>query len=193
MRLLFLLSVPVLLWAGSAAAQDTTGVGLGFLDGFLKPLRGLDHAAAMVAVGMWGAILGAPAVRILPIAFPVMMAIGAALATAGLSLPLVDTAIAASAVVIGLAVAAAYRPPVIAAAAIVGVFAVFHGHAHGAEMPEGANPLVYGLGFVIATVMLHLGGTALGELAVTAPGRLAVRAMGGVIALGGVGFLTGVL
>jgi urease accessory protein len=112
---------------------------------------------------------------------------------AGLDLPWIETGIAASALVIGLAVALAVHPPIVAAAAIVAVFAVFHGHAHGTEMPDAASPVAYAIGFVTGTGLLHLAGIAIGQLAVTARGRLTVRGLGAVIALGGLGFLTGAL
>jgi urease accessory protein len=182
-----------LLWAGSAAAHTDAGAGSGFISGFLHPLLGLDHVAAMVAVGLWGAILGAPAIWVLPVAFPLVMALGGALGVAGLDLPWIETGIAASALVIGLAVALAVHPPIVAAAAIVAVFAVFHGHAHGTEMPDAASPVAYAIGFVTGTGLLHLAGIAIGQLAVTARGRLTVRGLGAVIALGGLGFLTGAL
>jgi urease accessory protein len=129
----------------------------------------------------------------LPIVFPMVMAIGGALGVAGVPLPAVETGIATSAVVLGLMVALAARPPLWVAALIVAVFAIFHGYAHGAELPEAANPLAYSLGFVIATGLLHLSGIAFGLLARWPAGRLAVRTGGGLIALAGVGFLTGVV
>lgn len=188
----FILPLALLL-AGSAAAHTDAGAGAGFVSGFLHPILGPDHVAAMVAVGLWGAILGAPAIWVLPVAFPLVMALGGALGVAGIDLPWIETGIAASALVIGLAVALAVRLPIAAAAAIVAVFAVFHGHAHGTEMPDAASPVAYAIGFVTGTGLLHLAGIAIGLLAVTAPGRLAVRGLGAVIALGGLGFLTGTL
>jgi urease accessory protein len=159
----------------------------------LHPLLGWDHVAAMVAVGLWGAFLGAPAIWVLPVAFPLVMALGGALGAAGVPLPGIETGIAGSALVIGLAVALAAQPPLWVAAVIVAAFAVFHGHAHGTEMPQAANPLTYAAGFVIATGLLHLAGIAFGLLAARPAGRITVRAAGGVIALGGIGFLTGAL
>jgi urease accessory protein len=187
------LMIVSVLWAGSAAAHSGDAAGAGFVTGFLHPIFGWDHVAAMVAVGLWGAFLGAPAIWVLPIAFPLVMALGGALGVAGVHLPGIETGIAASAIVIGLAVALALRPPIWVAAAMVAVFAVFHGYAHGAEMPQAANPLAFATGFVMATGMLHLGGIAFGLLARHPVGRVAVRSLGGVIALGGLGFLTGTL
>jgi urease accessory protein len=188
-----LLSLGLLLTASVATAHDGDLAGAGFVTGFMHPVLGWDHVAAMVAVGLWGAFLGKPAIWVLPVAFPLVMALGGAAGVAGIPLPGIEAGIAASALVIGLAVALAAKPPLWAAALIVSVFAVFHGHAHGAEMPGAANPLAYAAGFVIATGLLHLAGIAFGLLAARPAGRIAVRAAGGLIALGGVGFLTGAL
>lgn len=193
MKPTFVLLFLALTAATSAAAQTDTSAGSDFVSGFLKPLLSLDHVAAMVAVGLWAAILGAPGKWVLPIAFPLVMALGGALGANGINLPWIDTGIAASALVIGLAIALDLRPPMAAAAAIVAAFAVFHGHAHGTEMPLSSDPLSYGVGVLIGTGLLHLAGIALGQLAVTAPGKLAVRAMGLAIALGGLAFLTGIM
>jgi urease accessory protein len=183
----------LLLSAGGAAAHTGGAEGAGFVTGFLHPVLGWDHVAAMVAVGLWGAFLGRPAIWVLPVAFPLVMAVGGVLGVLGLPLPGVETGIAASALVIGLAVALAAKPPLWVAAAVVAAFAVFHGHAHGAEMPVAASPLAYGIGFVLATGLLHGAGIAFGLLAASPAGRVAVRAAGGVIALAGLGFLTGAL
>ena len=120
-----------------ASAHEATGAAAGgFASGFMHPLLGPDHLVAMIAVGLWGAVLGAPALWILPIAFPLVMAFGGALGVAGVPLPGVEVGIAVSALVLGLAVAAAARPPIWIAALIVAAFAVLHGHAHGAELPD---------------------------------------------------------
>ena len=187
------LSVLFFIAAGPALAHEVQGAAGGFATGFVHPLYGLDHVAAMVAVGLWGVFLGAPAIWILPVAFPLVMAIGGALGATGIALPAVETGIAASAIVIGVAVALALRPPIWIAALVVAFFAIFHGHAHGAEMPGAVSPLAYAAGFVIGTGLLHLAGVAFGLLARSRPGTLAVRGMGGVIAAAGVGFLTGAL
>jgi urease accessory protein len=183
----------VLAAAGPALAHEGGLAAGGFGTGFLHPLLGLDHVAAMVAVGLWGAFLGAPAIWVLPVAFPLVMALGGALGVIGVPLPAVETGIAASAIVIGVAVALAFRPPIWIAAVIVAFFAIFHGHAHGTEMPGALSPLAYAAGFVIGTGFLHLAGIALGLLTRSRPGMLAVRAMGGGIAVAGLGFLTGAL
>lgn len=182
----------VLLLAGAPAwAHEGEGLSGGFVSGFLHPLFGPDHVVAMIAVGLWGAFLGAPAIWVLPIVFPLVMAFGGVLGVLGVPLPAVEAGIAASAVVLGLVVAFAARPPLWVAAVIVGVFAIFHGHAHGAELPESANAISYSLGFVMATGMLHLLGIAFGLLVRWPAGKLAVRTAGGTIALAGLAFLTG--
>ncbi len=191
MRLLTTLAAALVLVASGAVAHEAADAGGGFVTGLLHPVLGWDHVAAMVAVGLWGAFLGTPAVWVLPVAFPLVMALGGAAGVAGVPLPAVETGIATSAVVIGLAVAMAARPPLWVAAVVVGFFAVFHGHAHGAEMPQAADPLAYAAGFVIGTGLLHLAGIGFGALAGSRTGTLAVRTVGGLIALAGVGFLTG--
>ena len=155
----------VLLVPSTANAHSETGTVGGFLSGFLHPLTGLDHVVAMVAVGLWGAFLGAPAIWILPLIFPVVMALGGALGILGVPMPGIETGIALSGVILGLMVAFAAKPPLRIAGAIVALFAIFHGHAHGTELPEAANALTYAAGFVIATGLLHLSGIALGLLA----------------------------
>jgi urease accessory protein len=192
MKLTVPLTLTLVLTASAVAAHTGEAAGSGFVTGFMHPIFGWDHVAAIVAVGLWGAFLGAPAIWVLPIAFPLVMAFGGAMGVAGIPLPGIETGIAASALIIGLAVALSMRPPLWIAAVIVGIFAIFHGHAHGAEMPEAANPLAYAAGFVIATGVIHLTGIAIGLLARWPSGRVAVRAAGGVIALGGLGFLSGV-
>jgi urease accessory protein len=143
----------------------------------------------MVAVGLWGAFLGAPAIYTLPVVFPLVMAVGGVIGILGVPLPGVEIGIATSAAVLGMMVALAARPPLWVAVIIVGVFAICHGHAHGAELPPGADALAYSAGFVVATGLLHLGGIAFGLLARWPTGRIAVRAAGGVIAIAGLLFL----
>ena len=140
---------------------------------------------------MGGAFLGGSALWMLPIVFPFVMAIGGVLGIAGVDLPAVETGIALSAVILGSMVLAAARPPLWLAAVIVGVFAIFHGHAHGTELPEAVSPLAYSLGFVLATGLLHLCGIGFGFLVRWPAGRAIVRLGGGLIALGGAAFLFG--
>jgi len=189
---LFITALLALL-AGTVSAHEVGGIAGGFASGFMHPILGWDHVVAMVAVGLWGAFLGSPAIWILPVVFPLVMAFGGALGVLGVPIPAVETGIAGSAVVLGAMVAFALRPPIWVAAVIVGAFAIFHGHAHGTELPEAANPLTYSVGFVLATGLLHLGGIAFGLLVRWPAGKLAVQAGGGAIALAGVGFLTGIV
>ncbi len=173
------------------AHADAASVTGGFISGFLHPLFGWDHVAAMFAVGLWGVFLGRPAIWLLPVVFPLVMAFGGVLGLAGVPIPAIETGIALSSVVLGLLIALAVKAPLWVAALIVGAFAIFHGHAHGTELPDAANPLAYSAGFVIATGLLHLAGIIFGELARLPYGQVAVRVGGALIALAGVGFLFG--
>ena len=161
----------------------------GFISGLTHPLYGLDHVIAMVAVGLWGGQLKKPAIWLLPVTFPVVMAIGGMFGSRGIPLPYVEVGIAASAIVLGIMIAASLKPPLWVAALIVGAFAVFHGHAHGTELPEAAAPLSYSVGFVVSTGLLHLIGIAFGLLVDWEWGEKVVRAGGGVIACIGIFFL----
>lgn len=193
-RALFpLCGLAALMMTGPVLAHTETGDTSGFLSGFFHPLFGLDHVVAMVAVGLWGAFLRAPAIWLLPIVFPLVMALGGALGIAQIEVPDVETGIALSAVILGLCVAFAFKPPLWVAAIIVGAFAIFHGHAHGTEMPDAANAMSYALGFVIATGSLHLCGIAFGALARWPSGTVLVRSAGGLIAVAGGAFLSGVM
>jgi urease accessory protein len=183
------LAAGLVMAAPVALAHSEVGTAAGFLTGFLHPLSGVDHLIAMVAVGLWGAFLGAPAIWQLPVVFPVVMAVGGILGIAGVPLPFVEAAIATSAVVLGLMVLTSARPPLWIAAGLVGLFAVFHGHAHGTELPHAANPIGYSAGFVIATGLLHLAGIAFGALVRWPSGQIAVRSLGLLISAGGCLFL----
>lgn len=190
--LFFTFMMTAMLAAGAAQAHTGEGVAGGLISGFLHPLFGWDHVVAMVAVGLWGAVLGLPALWLLPVVFPVVMALGGALGVVGVPLPAVETGIALSGVVLGLLVAFAVRAPLWIAALIVGAFAVFHGHAHGTELPAAADPIAYAVGFVIATGFLHLAGIAIGLLWGRPWGNWAVRVAGVFVALVGAAFLAGV-
>jgi urease accessory protein len=175
---------PTLVWAHAEAGRAE-----GFLAGLHHPISGLDHVLAMVSVGLWGAQLGAPAIWLLPVTFPVVMAFGGMLGLIGVPLPGVEVGIAISAILLGLAVLSEWNPPLWAAAVIVGVFAIFHGHAHGTELPAGASGMLYSIGFVIATGLLHATGISIGLIHRWKWGRLALRVTGGVVAIAGANFL----
>lgn len=185
-------AIPFVLLAGAAHAHTGEGVQGGLINGFTHPLFGWDHVVAMVAVGLWGAFLGRPAIWILPVVFPLVMAFGGALGVLGVPLPAVEAGIALSGVILGLLVAFGAKAPLWVAAIVVGVFAVFHGHAHGTELPEAVSPAAYGLGFVVATGLLHLAGIAFGTLADRPWGTYAIRTVGLCIAAVGAAFLTGI-
>jgi urease accessory protein len=174
-----------------ALAHGGGDVASGFFGGFAHPLAGPDHVAAMVAVGLWGAMLGSPALWMLPVAFPLVMAFGGVLGIAGVPIPHVETGIAISAIALGLMVAFAVRAPLALALVLVAAFAIFHGHAHGAELPPGADAIAFSAGFVVATGLLHLCGIGFGLTARWPAGRLAVRLTGAAIAIAGVAFLRG--
>ncbi|WP_291684462.1 HupE/UreJ family protein [Bradyrhizobium sp.] len=178
-----------LVLAQPAFAHEQVAVGGGLVRGLLHPLTGMDHLIAMVAVGIWGAQLGAPAIWVLPITFPMVMAVGGVLGVLRIPLPVPEVVIALSALVLGAAVAMRLRLPFAAAAVVVAVFAVFHGHAHGAELPGSANPLAYGVGFVVATGLLHLCGIMIGTLTRWPAGERLIQGLGVVIAALGCYFL----
>jgi urease accessory protein len=173
----------------TALAHQEAGQAAGFLAGLSHPVSGLDHVLAMIAVGLWGAVLGPPAVWVLPVAFPLVMALGGLMGLLGFPLPGVEIGIAVSAIVLGAMVLAEVRPPLWLAALIVAVFAIFHGHAHGRELPEGTSALLYSLGFVVATGLLHAVGILLGVAHRWASGRRLVQLAGGGVALAGLFFL----
>ena len=186
-------AIPLILLAfgapSGASAHVMHGESVGFLSGFEHPISGLDHIIAMVAVGLWGAQLGRPAIWLLPVTFPLIMAVGGFLGLIGVPLPASEVAIALSGVCLGAAVLAGFRPPLWAAAVLVGAFGLFHGYAHGAELPPGDNALLYSLGFVLATGLLHASGIAIGLVHRWPWGRLAVRGTGAAILSCGAFFL----
>jgi urease accessory protein len=177
------------LCAQSAFGHVLQGEAYGFITGFLHPISGADHVLAMVAVGLWGAQLGAPAIWVLPVAFPLVMAMGGMLGFLGVPIPGVEYGIAASAIVLGAAVAFEVRPSLVIAALVVGCFAIFHGHAHGTELPAGQSALLYSMGFVIATGCLHAVGIGIGTAHRWTWGRQLLRSAGTVVAAGGIFFL----
>jgi urease accessory protein len=175
-----------LLGAPGAEAHLLGEQGAGFAAGILHPLSGLDHLLAMLAVGIWAAQLGGRAVWAVPAAFVGAMLAGGLLAIAGIALPLVEPGILGSVMLFGLLIATAARVPTALGMAIVGLFALFHGHAHGTELPQAANPALYAAGFVIATATLHAAGLALAFLTARVAPKMAVRVAGGAIAATGV-------
>ena len=181
--------VLLLLCAQPALAHPQKGEAVGFLTGFRHPISGLDHVLAMVAVGLWGAQLGAPAIWLLPVAFPLVMAFGGMLGLMGVPIPGIEYGIALSAILLGAAVMFEYRPPLGLAAALVGFFAIFHGHAHGTELPPGQSALLYSIGFVMATGFLHALGIGIGSVHRWVWGQKALRVAGGLVAMGGAFFL----
>lgn len=185
--------VGLLLTPSAAFAHEGTSLAGGFIAGFLHPLYGLDHMLAMVAVGLWGAFLGRPLIVLLPVLFPAMMTVGGAIGMLGPALPLVELGIALSVVTLGTVILLALRAPVAVAAAIVAAFALFHGYAHGTELPAAADPVGYSAGFVLCTGLLHVAGIAVGLLNATSAGTLVLRGGGGLIALSGLWFTFGAL
>jgi urease accessory protein len=186
-----LLAAPLSLWPVLAAAHieaGSAGDG-GLVSGLQHPISGLDHVVAMVAVGLWGAQLGAPAIWVLPIAFPLIMAVGGVLGVTGVPVPNVEVGIALSGVVLGLMVAFAVRPPLWLAMLIVAAFAIFHGHSHGSALPAFGVPILYASGFVIATGLLHLCGILIGVTNHWQGGEALIRGGGVLIALTGFYFL----
>jgi urease accessory protein len=169
-----------------AFAHGDSSLSGGFLSGFAHPFSGFDHLLAMVAVGLWGAFLGRPLIVLLPVIFPTVMAFGGALGMAGVIALPVELGIGLSVLMLGAAVALAWRAPVWLACAAVGLFAVFHGYAHGTELPSMADPIAFSLGFVVATGMLHVAGIAIGLLSTRPGGKMGVRALGGTIAFAGI-------
>ena len=169
-------------WSLPAEAHLLNAGNAGAAQGFAHPFSGLDHILAMVAVGLWAAQIGRRALWMLPLAFPLAMAAGGLLGMGGVALPGVETGIGASVMLLGLLIALVARPPLPIATALVVMFAIFHGHAHGMELPQAASPVLYGLGFVAATALLHVIGLGIGQLLKLPQGQVAVRAGGAGIA-----------
>jgi urease accessory protein len=172
-----------------ADAHLVPGARIGFARGFEHPISGPDHVIAMVAVGLWGAQLGVPAIWLLPVAFPLIMSFGGFLGLIGVPLPGSEIAIALSGVCLGAAVLAQFRPPLWVAALLVSLFGLFHGYAHGTELPPGQNALLYSIGFVFATGLLHAAGISAGLLNRWHWGQIALRGAGAAVLCGGVLFL----
>lgn len=190
--MLVVIAMPAL-WPEIAAAHVESGQAGGFLSGLSHPVSGLDHVLAMIAVGLWGAQLGRPALWLLPVAFPIMMAFGGMLGLVGMPLPGVEVGIAVSGVVLGALILGEIKMPILGAVVVVAFFAVFHGHAHGTELQPGQNAMLYSLGFVIMTGLLHGVGIGIGLLHRWDSGRVVLRGAGAVVMAGGLYFLWGAL
>lgn len=175
--------------ARASFAHEQVGAAAGFFTGLRHPISGLDHVLAMVAVGLWGAQLGSPAIWLLPVTFPMVMAFGAFLGLLGVPLPGAEIGIGLSALLLGAMVATEARPKIAVAAMLVGFFAIFHGHAHGVELPPGQSGLTYSIGFVVATGCLHAIGIAIGLVHRWPWGRLLLRVAGAMVALAGLAFV----
>jgi urease accessory protein len=177
----FLMLTPALAHTGIG---DTTGLARGFS----HPVGGVDHVLAMVAVGLLAALMGGRALWLVPISFVGMMALGGAVGMAGIGIPFVEIGIGLSVVVLGAAVALRAEMPVVAAMALVGLFAIFHGHAHGAEIPDTVSGFEYGIGFVLAAALLHVAGIglglAIGRMSANRAARVAQLTGGGMAVAG---------
>jgi urease accessory protein len=186
MRTAFWVLVVSLSLTGSAFAHTGLEHAVSFAAGFEHPWSGLDHILAMVAVGLWAGANGGRALWAWPAAFVGVMVGGGALGIAGVRVPIVESGILASVVVLGLLVLAAVRVPVAAGAAIVALFALLHGHVHGAELPVEAAAASYAAGFAIATMLLHTIGLGIAHVSSGARGALVVRGAGALVAVAGV-------
>jgi urease accessory protein len=172
----------------SAGAHSLETESVGFLSGLAHPFMGLDHILAMIAVGLWAAQIGGSAVWRLPLSFISMMLLSAVIAASGFNLPSPDLLIAGSVICLGLLVALAIRLPVNLSMLLVGLFAVFHGYAHGLEMPQAHSAVFYGSGFVVATALLQLSGIILGKVSYQQP--LLSRLSGAMMAMAGLYLVT---
>ena len=191
-----LVTAALLLAPSVAFAHPGHGEGGSLLAGFVHPFSGIDHLLAMTAVGVIAAHLGGRALWAVPVTFVAVMALGGMFGAAGVSLPFTEAAIALSVLVFGLVIFSGIAPPVLVSMALVGIFAIFHGHAHGAEMPVGGSGAVYGIGFMGATALLHGFGITLG-LTIRrfdeAPKRRVMQTCGVAIALIGAGLTIGLV
>ena len=187
---LLALSVTMLAYIPTAGAHNMGAEGAGFITGLAHPFMGLDHLLAMIAVGIWAAQTGGSAVWRLPLSFIVMMAVAALISASGYSLPALEPLIAGSVILLGLMVVFAIRLPINLSMLLVGLFAVFHGYAHGLEMPQASSAILYGSGFVLATALLHLIGIGLGKVAYRK--HLLSRLSGSIIAIAGLYLATAV-
>ncbi|WP_413471725.1 HupE/UreJ family protein [Shewanella baltica] len=156
-----LLLLLTLCWTTPVSAHEIHSGG-GFMSGFNHPVLGFDHLLAMLSVGMLSTQLGGRAIWTVPLAFVTFMLVGGILGLYAIAVPFVEIGIALSVLLLGLAIAFDRQIPLLFAMAFVGIFAIFHGHAHGAEMPALASPVLYALGFLFGTAVIHLGGVMIG-------------------------------
>jgi urease accessory protein len=173
-----------------ALAHTVVGQTNSFASGVAHPLHGADHILVMITVGLWGVLVGGRAIWVWPMAFVGTMLAGFVAATLGLQMPFVEPAILSSIIILGLLVALAVEAPVWLGAAIMGLFAFFHGHVHGTEA-SAVGLVPYAAGFAIATAALHAAGIGLGLSAERSMGTLALRAMGGLTVLAGITLIAG--
>ena len=185
-----LLTLILIMLPGIAAAHTEGAAGGGFLVGFMHPISGLDHVLAMIAVGLWGAVLGAPAVWVLPVAFPLIMTFGAVAGILGLPLPQVEMGIVSSVVLLGMVIALRFRPKLPLAVMIVSFFAVFHGYAYGTELPGNAGAVGFSIGFVLATGLLHMIGILAGLIHRFSWGERVLQGGGLAVSAAGIYLLT---
>jgi urease accessory protein len=174
------------LMPGIALAHTGVGETIGFTHGLGHPLGGVDHLLAMFAVGLWAAQLGKRALWLVPSAFVGVMVLGGILGFTGISMPFVETGIVTSVLILGVLIAGAVRLPLLHSTLIVGFFAIFHGYAHGAEMPLALGAVSYTFGFALATALLHLAGMGIGVLLWKTNLQAIGRFAGGAIALSGI-------
>lgn len=193
MRFVLICMGLILAFVMPASAHPTVGSAVSFTAGLAHPFGGIDHITVMVAVGLWAALKGKSALWVWPMTFVAVMLAGGALGLAHIAMPLVEPGILASVVVLGLMVAFAVDLPVWAGAAIIGVFALLHGHAHGAEVADTMNGLEYMAGFALATATLHTIGIALALTLQRAGSNPVNRLAGAVCVAVGVGLCAGVL
>jgi urease accessory protein len=182
------LALAALMFVGSDSALAHTGLehAVSFASGFKHPWSGLDHLLAMVAVGLWAGLNGGRALWVWPVAFVGVMVAGGSLGIAGIPVPMVEPGILASVIVLGLLVLTAAHLSVALGAALVAVFALLHGHAHGAELPAQAAAATYAAGFALATALLHGLGLGVATMGRSEGGRLIVRGAGALVAAAGV-------
>lgn len=178
----------ILFFALPSLALAHTGVGdtTGFMHGFSHPIGGADHLLAMIAVGLWAAQIGGRALWVVPCTFVGVMLLGGVLGFSGVAIPFVEQGILLSILVLGVLIAGAFKLPTAYSCIIVGIFAVFHGHAHGTEMPASLSAGSYAIGFALATAMLHTAGIGLGSLMKQVNLHTISRFIGGAIALSGI-------